>query len=387
LGNHDFYMMLDATLEADFAKRYHPMGQFVHEFTYAFAHPEEYITSGWSKARDDDDAILQALHGALQSVYARGLHGNTFLCDEEPNKSSCRINNRQHIDLFSNSAPFFLEKEHNHNENAKNNLASSPHQVRARLSTWRDDYSKGLLESGLLHWLSQLPVIATVGDALVVHGGLSSYVLDYVAKHATSHDISIVKALDELVHRPFHTFWDTLLDPQSKATITGPNVIDKMPQNVLTAIELMGDIVTYRGYFKQGGDREIQYILDTLNNDNGGGSYRHSDTMHRIAVGHTPQDFATEFYNGRLLANDSSLSRTFRAFGNLYCPVKGSVRMRDIKEQSGCNHIHNQVCEGSISHLYRTSSSDSWPEHVVHIHSRVQQHADDEVSKTNKEEL
>merc|ERR1712127_797521 len=128
----------------------------------------------------------------------------------------------------------------------------------------------------------------------------------------------------------------------------------------------MGDIVTYRGYFKQDGAREVQYILDVFNNDNGGAEKQFTATKNRIVVGHTPHQLATEFYDGKLLANDSSLSRTFRAFGNLYCPVRDSVRTLNIKEQSGCARRHSDVCEGSISHLHRTSNSDAWPEHVVH---------------------
>eukprot|EP00614_Pseudopedinella_elastica_P026580 CAMPEP_0172640352 /NCGR_PEP_ID=MMETSP1068-20121228/222749_1 /TAXON_ID=35684 /ORGANISM="Pseudopedinella elastica, Strain CCMP716" /LENGTH=52 /DNA_ID=CAMNT_0013453713 /DNA_START=120 /DNA_END=274 /DNA_ORIENTATION=- len=51
MGNHDLFALLDATLKPD---RDRPMGIPVSRYTYAFAHPEQYIEAGWSAAESDD---------------------------------------------------------------------------------------------------------------------------------------------------------------------------------------------------------------------------------------------------------------------------------------------------------------------------------------------
>ena len=44
-------------------------------------------------------------------------------------------------------------------------------RIRARLETWQVEYAKGLEETGLVDFLRARPLVAVVGDALVVHGG------------------------------------------------------------------------------------------------------------------------------------------------------------------------------------------------------------------------
>jgi len=337
LGNHDLYLLLDAPFEVNFAKKHHHMGKIVHDFSYAFINPEEYVTSKFSPSREDDDLILTAMHDALEWVYARNAYSRVFLCPY-PNSSTCRENQ---IDLFSSASPFADNSE----------LAA---RARVRVQEWRMEYAMGLLDSGLLRWLGQLPVVAVIGDALVTHVGLSLQVLDYVKQYAKQDGIAIREALDGLTNVPFHTFWSLHLiaDAEGKlAMMTKPNTITNIPE---IALSLIGELVTYRGNFNDKNEASVDRILSILN-------------LHRIVVGHTPHDFATEFFDGRLLATDSTLSRTFRAFGNLYCPVRDGLRKTSIEKLSDCAREINDVCEGSISHLRRKSSSDPWPKNVVEV--------------------
>jgi len=142
------------------------------------------------------------------------------------------------------------------------------------------EYAMGLLDSGLLRWLGQLPVVAVIGDALVMHGGLSLQVLDYVKQYAKQDGIAIREALDGLTNVPFHTFWSLHLgaDAEGKlAMMTKPNTITDIPE---IALSLIGELVTYRGYFNDKNEASVDRILSILN-------------LHRIVVGHTSHDFAT----------------------------------------------------------------------------------------------
>merc|ERR1740139_681212 len=108
------------------------------------------------------------------------------------------------------------------------------------------EYAMGLLDSGLLRWLGQLPVVAVIGDALVTHGGLSLQVLDYVKQYAKQEGIAIGEALDGLTNVPFHTFWSLHLSADAEgelAMMTKPNTITDIPEISLT---LIGELVTYR---------------------------------------------------------------------------------------------------------------------------------------------
>ena len=100
----------------------------------------------------------------------------------------------------------------------------------------------------------------------------------------------------------------------------------------------------------------------------------------RVAVGHTPGEDARELCGGKLLAIDSSLSRPFRAFGNLYCPVPSSSgpttswvrggaetvsKQTSSASNSGCDALFEDRCEGSIAKLERASLSEQWPRHAI----------------------
>jgi len=277
------------------------------------------------------------MHDALEWVYARNASSRVFLCPY-PNSSTCRENQ---IDLFSSASPFADNSE----------LAA---RARVRVQEWKMEYAMGVLDSGLLRWLGQLPVVAVIGDALVTHVGLSLQVLDYVKQYAKQEGIAIGEALDGLTNVPFYTCWSLHLiaDAEGKlAMITKTNTINNIPE---IALSLIGELVTYRGNFNDKNEASVDRILSILN-------------LHRIVVGHTPHDFATEFFDGRLLATDSTLSRTFRAFGNLYCPVRDGLRKTSIEEISDRAREINDVCEGSILQLRRKSSSDPWPKNVVEV--------------------
>ena len=47
------------------------MGGPAYEYSYAFAHPQSYLESGWSPTRADDEELLAAMLGALQHSYRR----------------------------------------------------------------------------------------------------------------------------------------------------------------------------------------------------------------------------------------------------------------------------------------------------------------------------
>ena len=80
----------------------------------------------------------------------------------------------------------------------------------------------------------------------------------------------------------------------------------------------------------------------------------------RIAVGHTPEDHVRIRCGGRLLALDSTLSRSFRAHGNYYC--------NEAMEKS-VPHIcpkRQERCEGQIVRLERAGGEHMpWLLHVV----------------------
>ena len=67
----------------------------------------------------------------------------------------------------------------------------------------------------------------------------------------------------------------------------------------------------------------------------------------RIAVGHTPEDNVRIRCGGRLLALDSTLSRSFRAHGNYYCDAHME------REEPRICPPRNEACEGQIVRLER----------------------------------
>jgi len=330
MGNHDLYMLIDTMMHPQ--SHSYPMGQPVHDFTYSFVHPEEYMESGWSPSRPDDDDIMAALHKALQHVYDNELHGSMFICTAENSKCS-----DPQDDVFQRS-PLFRKNP---------DLAL---RVKERVNLWRKEYAQGLVDSGLIHWLSTRPIVAVVGDALVVHGGVPINVINFLISNVDSKmkPASVDDVLHHTVNSQLHQFWDSYGEAIDKAFSLN-YTIPELPLQI--AVEL----VNYRGYFhQQRGCREVSNVLNAFE----------SIGLNRIVVGHTPHSTSHEKCSGHLLAADSSLSRSFRAYGNFYCPIDGKFRddniLQDFQLGDDCIMPMNDQCEGSIRRISRKSTDGVW---------------------------
>jgi hypothetical protein len=324
LGNHDFFLILDTALSFSQSNP-HPLGHPFYDHAYSFMHPEEYIESGWSPNREDDEELLGEILSALSYIYDRRLQGSMHMC-----APYCA---EDQVDLFEKVPPF------------DTNVTLRERAVK-RLTTWREEYAQGLFDSGLLKWMTNQPLVAIVGDALVVHAGVSDRLVNYLENVAKQKSISVADALDSATNVPFTAFFQEQL-----ANVDGANEIeDRLTGDHV--LELILDMVQSRGYFDQvKGCAEVDHVLSKLDAN-----------LNRIVVGHTPHKYAVELCNGRLLASDSSLSRPFRAYGNMYCPLRDSLE--EYRGSGTCGKTHNDFCEGSISRITRVSAEDEWPKNT-----------------------
>lgn len=328
LGNHDFFQVLDTAFYFDENVK-HPLNHPFYEYSYSFVHPEEYLQSGFLTPQPDDDELLNATLSALQSIYYNNLQSTVLMCAP---KSSCKPSQK---DMFSITPPFDKDSE----------LAE---RARNRIEQWRREYAQGLLDSGLLGWMARQPLVAIVGDALVVHGGVSRQVVNFVNQVAEQHGVTPSTALHYLTNVPFGQFWGKHIPNMVKAN----SVKERIGQEYVLEISL--DMVQHRGYFKRDGCQEVQDVIAKF------------DGVERIVVGHTPRSFAEELCDGELVASDSTLSRSFRAYGNYYCPIDERARQRIGGSQpfTRCEIRVKDTCEGSISSISRASPSDKWPRNV-----------------------
>mmetsp|Transcript_109836 Transcript_109836/g.309714 ORF Transcript_109836/g.309714 Transcript_109836/m.309714 type:complete len:458 (+) Transcript_109836:25-1398(+) len=315
LGNHDLYFLSDA-LFSDGATQL--MGSPVHQFVYAFTHPEEYLNWLPEQLRNDSSTheALHALFQALQFVYSHRDEARVMLGHVRGRK-----------DLFASVPPFNKDRQ----------LAKS---VQKQLRTWRRHLVEGLTASGLADWLAARPVVAVVGGALVVHGGLPAADLATVASRRHEHE-TLVQALDAATTGAFRQLWQR---PQDG----GAADFGRLEWGLENA-ELIHEAVTFRGYHggRHGGANpcgEVESVLKLLRPETG---------VELIVVGHTPGDSVRLSCGRKLVAADSSLSRYFRAFGNLYCPVGTEVGR---PSSSGCDAPISETCEGHASRLFRTNS-------------------------------
>jgi hypothetical protein len=326
LGNHDFFLILDTALSFS-EKNPHPLGFPFYDYSYSFMHPEEYLESEWTETRADDEELYGSIATALQNVYAQKLQGSVHLC--APNCST-----DDQVDIFHSISPF----EQN---------AELGKRAQERLGTWRAEYAQGLFSSGLLKWMTSQPLVAIVGDALVVHGGVSKQVVNYMDALAQQKEISVADAIQTFINEPFHNFFQAQLEKAS-----GPNAIEERLTGDYT-LQLILDLVQHRGYFDSiNGCNDVKHVIRKVNSDELG--------INRIVVGHTPSPYVRELCDGKLLASDSSLSRSFRAFGNMYCPLS-EERSAQYKSNASCGGKPEDYCDGSISRITRASSSDPWP--------------------------
>lgn len=325
LGNHDFFLILDTALRFSELNP-HPLTHPFYDYAYSFMHVEEFIETDFTEDREDDEELLGEILSALSYVYDRRMEGSVHLC--APNCGN------DQVDLFENAPPF--DKNVTLRERAVD-----------RLGTWRTEYAKGLFDSGLLRWMTQQPVVAIVGDALIVHGGVSDRVTPYLKSVAKSSGMSMADAVNNSINVPFGKFFEEQL-----SKVDGANQIDSRLPKEGYVMELILDMVQHRGYFDQAtGCSEVNNVLDTIDAN-----------LNRVVVGHTPHDYALELCDGKLLASDSSLSRSFRAHGNMFCPLRESLS--GYRGTGTCAKPHNKVCEGSISVLKRASADDDWPMNV-----------------------
>jgi len=329
LGNHDVFLVLDTSLSFNATNPY-PLSAPFYDYAYSFMHPEEYLESEWVQNREDDEEIYEALSSALQFVYDKGLQGSVHLC-----APSCTTSDQ--VDLFTNISPFKEDEEFRK-------------KAQARLGTWRAEYAQGLFDSGLLSWLTKQPLVAVVADAIVVHGGLSTRLVDYMESTAQNSgpDVTTADALNNLTNLPFQNFYKEHLEK-----VDGANAIEERLKGNY-ALELIMDMIQDRGYFDpNSGCDNVNSVIQKISND--------AMDINRIVVGHTPHDFAMDLCGGKLLASDSSLSRSFRAYGNLYCPLSNERSKYKIEKSFSCGAEQNDYCEGSISKMMRANPEEPWP--------------------------
>lgn len=219
----------------------HPLRHPQHDYAYSFVHPEEYVESGYSPRRDDDKELMKAIHIGLQYVYDRGMEGSVRVCTSD---SCVKGDKASNADLFTSVPPFLND----------NDLAN---RARGRLMTWRNEYAKGLYDAGLLHWMVELPLLALVGDALLVHGGLAPNIAHYVQRVAEQKGESVEDTLYNLINRPFTSFFKENLNHNKG----GANSIEGC-LNEGYAFEIILNIVQHHGYFDPyKGCQEVESIL------------------------------------------------------------------------------------------------------------------------------
>ena len=311
VGNHDLFALLDASLTPSSSR---PMGTVVAEFSYAFAHPQSYIESGWSPKRADDEELLGALLSALEFVYAH--HGEGRVALRSDAERPLKMN--RFIDIFASGETIGMGVPPFGDD------AALAKRTRERLATWEREWAAGFLESGLAAWLQRRPIVAVVGDAVVAHAGLQIGLLDaevraLAAERGLSH-------LDALHAATNERFWAWCARNIANATVPFSVTADFDDE-----LHLVSDAVQHRGYFKSHGGPgcdEVSAVLAFLNANASatkkgeeGAAKQNSTVLRRIVVGHTPEDDVQLLCDGALVAADSALSRPFRANGNYYCAV------------------------------------------------------------------
>jgi hypothetical protein len=358
LGNHDFFLILDTALEFN-KNNPHPLGHPFYEYVYSFMHVEEYVESEFTTKREDDEELLGAILQGLQHAYDLDKEGQLYLC--APN---CQ--DESQIDLFTAMPPFVDDQiladryVFHHNCFSISSMRSLQHllthrhfyhlqhRAKKRLEIWRKQYAEGLYQSGLLAWLIKQPLVAQVGDALVVHGGVSENLIKYIEYNngkGLENGMNVTYALNQVTNEAFAKFFE-----RHQSDMIGANTIQGRDFEGIS-FEAILDMVQHRGYFKQNGCKEVNNVLTALGGKDAG--------FTRVVVGHTPFDYAAQHCDGQLLAADSSLSRPFRAHGNLYCPLSKSLNQ--YKGNKSCASYHNDICEGSITRMRRSSAEDPWP--------------------------
>ena len=346
LGNHELNLLIDRARQ--------PGGGRYLEYAYAAAHPQQYLA--WSGGDDEragaklsSSEVLRALHDALLVVYRdrRQLftQGQVLMTPDGPH-----------------SIVHYVEP------------ATARAEVSSTLRRWQAAYMRGVSSrSSLGSWLPR-PLSTYLADPLFVHGGLPEELLQTelpATASAPARRLDSLPALSELNER-----WLAVttagrvgaLAPRAGETISEAEEAEA--QALAQSHELVkvaSEMVEYRGLHEsyaarykdrhsmrggvsaaQIGCDRVAAVLGRLN-------------VSRIAVGHTPEDSVRIRCGGRLLALDSTLSRSFRAHGNYYC----DERMEE--DEPRICPPRKEVCEGQIVRLERSGPEAAWLLHVVGI--------------------
>lgn len=313
LGNHDLYLLLD-TLLLDGASPV--MGIPVRDYAFAFTHPEEFLN--WlpgNGTTQDTEVLLPALFDALDFVYSQRKEREVLLRAVSSGPGS-------RADLFAVAPPFKEDPD----------LAAA---ARRRLEEWQRHMYQGLVDSGLAAWMADRPLVARVGGALLMHGGLPAKVLKKLRKQAPEQEL--YKVLEKATTSSFRHMWEggRLSTP---AAVTG-NLEGLGPRDPIH------ELVTYRGLHKS--CDEVAEVLDMLNDT--------ADGPELLVVGHTPGDNVRLSCDGRFAALDSSLSRYFRQHGNLYCPDRtrqeGQAAVNRGKRLKDCGMPVPDECGGQAGRV------------------------------------
>ena len=333
LGNHELNLLIDRARE--------PGGGRYHEYSYAAAHPAQY--AAWLSEPDDPEeraAVLRLLHDALLIVYQKRLY--------DPSKGVLMT-----PDGPRSIVQFVLP-------------ASERPRVAQTLRGWQAAYMRGVSSQTALGSFVHRPLSTFLADTIFVHGGLAESLLaEELPATSTTPAIPLgsLAALEQLNVRWLNA------SAAHRASATSETVAEAAAAEAIALarsplVELATEIVEYRGLHDSYAAR---YRDDHLSGGTSAGQVacdRVAAVLHRlnasrIAVGHTPEDHVRIRCGGRLLALDSTLSRTFRAHGNFYC---------DATTEKADPHTcppRKEACEGEIVRLERSGPHAPWMLHIV----------------------
>ena len=335
LGNHELNLLVDRARPAG-------GGRYL-EYAYAAAHPAQY--AAWLPGGEDEPGsaeVLRALHEALLLVYREGLHGQGVLMTPEGPRS---------VVQFVRPA------------------AMRP-RVAEAMRRWQSAYLRGVgTRTPLGAWV-QRPLSVVLADTLFVHGGIPEELLDLsvpATRDAPAVRLGAAGGLALLNARWLNASRaarvGALAPRRGESEAEAEAAEARALAGSAELLHIASEMVEYRGlhdaYAGRYEDRHsrgatpaqvacdrVVALLRRLN-------------VSRIAVGHTPEDSVRIQCGGRLLALDSTLSRSFRAHGNYYC----NARMEKLDPRI-CPP-RKEACEGQIVRLERADPDAAWLLHVV----------------------
>ena len=356
LGNHELNLLIDRSKKGGDGSRY-------LEYAYAAAHPAQYPS--WMSGDEPDltlgntEEVLAMLHEALEIVYKKGLHATVKMIAPPDGEAAP-----------AHSILHFVQ----------------PPSARARvahtLNRWQAAYMRGIGSRTELGAFVHRPLTVHLADTIFVHGGLSEELMLGVHKHhrlpATPYQqerpLGSLDALDELNRRwrdvtqragagAGEVQGETQGEAQGETNAQAEaREAEALARSEL--VEIASEMVEYRGLHEHYAGRYQDRHLRRATSASDLACVRVEAVcrmlnVSRIAVGHTPENTVRVRCGGRLLALDSTLSRSFRAHGNYYCNAE--------MEQSFSHFCpkRNERCEGQIVRLERAGAEGSWLLHVV----------------------